>query len=200
MKMGLAVSVDLGWPWWVTTIIAAAVAVAAVVAFFVTRHPLARGVVATLAVQGVVLAAVAPALMDDGGAGSTAAMEPSTELTSADYARQADANCARFSKFAATLGNPSTLPGTASMFYRMMPAFWNAWMEQGLLRPPLEERPVAGRWMNAMRSYGSNLEAVGYAAARGDKQGVNNANRLANRQAQEAARLSSRLGMKVCFR
>jgi len=194
MKMGLAVSVDLGWPWWVTTIIAAAVAVAAVVAFFVTRHPLARGVLATLALQGVVLAAVAPALMDDGGAGSTAAMEPS-----ADYARQADANCARFSKFAATLGNPSTLPGTASMFYRMMPAFWNAWMEQGLLRPPLEERPVAGRWMNAMRSYGSSLEAVRYAAARGDKQGVNDANRLANRQAQEAARLSSRLGMKVCF-
>src|SRR5687767_3130723 len=109
--MGLAVSVDLGWPWWVTTTIAVVVAVAAVVGLFVTRHPVARGVLATLAVQGVVLAAVAPAVMDEGGAGSTAAMEPSAELTSADYARQADANCASLNRFAATLGNPTTLPG-----------------------------------------------------------------------------------------
>jgi len=196
----IAVTVDLGWPWWVTTIIAVAVAIAAGVACFLTLRPLARGVLATLAVQGVVLAMVAPLVMGNGGAGdSRAAMEPSAELTSADYARQADANCARFGTFAATLGNPSTLPGTAKMFDRLMPAFWNAWMAQGLLRPPLEERPVAGRWMKAMRSYGSSLEAVRYAAGRGDKQGVNDANRLANRHAQEAARLSSRLGMKVCF-
>jgi hypothetical protein len=128
------------------------------------------------------------------------AMQPSAQLTKADFARRADANCARLNTFAATLGTPTTLPGTANMLDQMMPALWNAWMRQGLLQPSLEERPVARRWMNAMRSFASSLEAVRYAARRGDKQGVNDANRLANRQAQEAARLSSRLGMKVCFR
>jgi len=200
--MDLGVTVDLGWPWWVTTIIAVAVAAAAVVAFLVTRHPVARGVLATLAVQGVVLAAVAPAVMDNGDAegGSMSAMRPNAQHAKADFARQADANCARFGEFAATLGNPTTLPGTAKMLDRMMPALWNVWMQQGLLQPPPGERPVARRWMGAMRSYASSLEAVRATASRGDKEGVNAANRLANRHAQESARLSSQLGMKVCFR
>jgi hypothetical protein len=196
--MGLAVSVDLGWPWWVTTIIAAAVAVAAGVAFVVTRHPLARGILATAAVQGVVLAAVAPAVMDDDG-GSTSAMQPSAQLTKAEFARRADATCDRLNKFAATLGNPTTLPGTASKLDRLTPAAWNARRQEGLLRAPPEARPVAGRWMNAMRSYVSSLEAVRFAARRGDQEGVNAASRLVNRHGQEAGRLSSQLGMKVCF-
>lgn len=74
LAMTLGITVDLGWPWWVTSVIAVAVAVAAGVAFFLTRHPLARGVLATLAVQGVVLAAVAPAVMDNGDGGSMSAM------------------------------------------------------------------------------------------------------------------------------
>lgn len=196
--MGLAVTVDLGWPWWVTSIIALGVAAAAVVAFFVTRHPVARGVLAVLAVQGVVLAAVAPAVMDDGD-GSTSAMQPSTELTKAEFARQADANCADVYEFAATLGKPTTLPATANMLDRLLPAFWNAWLEQGLLRPPPEERQVARQWMGAMRSYASSLEGVRYGARWGDQQRVNAANALVNRHAQEAGGLSSQLGMTVCF-
>jgi hypothetical protein len=197
--MPLAISVDLGWPWWVTTTIAAAVAVAAGVGFFVTRSPLARGVLAVLAVEGVVLAAIAPAVMNDNG-GSTSAMHAGAQLTKMEYAHQTDANCAHFGKFAATLGNPKTLPGTAKMLDRLMPAFWNAWLRQGLLQPPPEERSLAGQWMNAMKSYGSSLESVRADASRGDKEGVNAANALANRRAQEAATLSSQLGMNVCFR
>lgn len=196
--MSLAIIVDLGWPWWVTTTIAVAVAAAAVVALFVTRHPVARGVLATLAVQGVVLAAVAPAVMDNGD-GAMSAMQPSAQLTEAEYARRADANCVSLNKFAATLGNPTTLPATANMLDRLLPALWNAWMQQGLLRPPPEERQVARQWMSTMRSYASSLEGVRYAARRGDKQGLNAANALVNRHAQESARLSSQLGMKVCF-
>ena len=187
--MPLAISVDLGWSWWVTTTIAAAVAVAAGVGFFVTRSPLARGVLATLAVQGVVLAAVAPAVMDNGG----------MQLTQAEFARQADANCARLGKFAATLGNPKTLPGTAKMLDRLMPALWAALLQQGMLQPPSEERAVATRWMSAMTSVASSYESVRAAASRGDKEGVNAANALANRYSQESATLSSQLGLKVCF-
>ena len=198
--MALAVTVDLGWPWWVTTIIAVAVVAAAVVAFFVTRDPVARGVLATLAVQGVVLAAVAPAVMGNGDGGSTSAMQSSTQLTEAEYARQADATCASLNKFVATLGKPTTLAATASMLDRLLPALWNAWMQQGLLRPPPEERQVPRQWMSAMRSYASSLEGVRYASRRGDQQGVTAANLLVNRRAQEAGGLSSQLGMKVCFR
>jgi hypothetical protein len=197
--MGLAVSVDLGWPWWVTTMIAAAVAVAAAVVFFVTHHPLARGILATLVVQGAVLAALAPAVMDDGDGNSTSAMNASAQLTKAEFARRADANCASLNEFAATLGNPTTLPGTANKLDLLTPAAWNAWRQQALLRPPLDQRPVAEQWMNAMRSYVSSLEGVRYAARRGDQEGAAAANTLVNRNAKEGGRLSSKLGMKVCF-
>lgn len=183
-----------------TTIIAVAVAAAALVAIFATGHPVARGVLATLAVQGVVLAALAPALMDNGDDGSMSGMQPSAELTSAEFARQADANCTSVYEFAASLGKPKTLPATAKMLDRLLPAFWDAWLQQGLLRPPPEERQVAGQWMGAMRSYASSLEGVRHAARRGDEQGVNAANALVNRHAQDAGSLSSQLGMTVCFR
>lgn len=198
--MVLAVAVDLGWPWWVTTITAVVVAVASVLGFFVTRHSLARGVLATLAVQGVVLAAVAPVLMDNGHGGSMSAMQRTAQLTRSEFARRADANCARLNAFAATLGNPTTLPGTAKKLDRLMPALWGAWLEQGLLQPPSEERPVVRQWMSAMRSYASSLEGVRYAAKRGDEEGAGVANALVGRHAQEGGRLSSQLGMNVCFR
>jgi hypothetical protein len=196
--MSLAVSADLGWPWWLTTIIAVAVALAAGLAFFLTRHPIGRGVLATLSVQGVVLAAVAPAIMDD-DRGSMSAMQSTAQLTKAEFARRADANCTRLNKFAATLGNPTTLRGTANKLDRLTAVAWDAWRQQGLLRPPLEQRQVAVRWMNAMRSYVGSLEGVRHAARRGDQEGVNAANRLVNRHAKEGGRLSSQLGMKVCF-
>jgi hypothetical protein len=199
VRIVLGVTIDLGWPWWVTTIIAVAVAAAAVGGFILTRHPVARGVLATLAVQGVVLAALAPAVMDNGD-GSMSAMQPGAELTKGEFARQADANCADVYAFAATLGKPKTLPATANMLDRLLPAFWNAWLEQGLLRPPPEERQVAHQWMGTMRSYASSLEGVRYAARRGDQQGMEAANALVNRHGQEAGSLSSQLGMKVCFR
>lgn len=198
MVTPVAISVDLGWPWWVTTTIAVAVAVAAGVGFFVTRYPLARGVLATLAVQGVVLAAIAPTVMNDNG-GSTSAMRADAQLTKMEYAHQADANCTRFGKFAETLGNPKTLPGTAKMLDRLIPFFLDALVQQGMLMPPPEERPVAARWMIAMTSHLSSLQSVRAAASLGDQNGVNAANALGNRYAQESATLSSRLGMKVCY-
>jgi hypothetical protein len=199
VKIGLAVTVDLGWPWWVTTIIAASVAVAAGVAYFVTRHPLARGVLAILAVEGVLLAAIAPMIMDDGDGDSMSASQSSAELTKEDFARRADRNCARLNEFAETLGNPTTLSGTAKKLDRLMPALWDAWMQEGMLRPPREQRAVVSRWMSAMRSYASSLEGVRYAARRRDQDAMNAANLLVNRNAQEAGVLSSQLGMTVCF-
>lgn len=154
----VALSVDLGSPWWVSTTIAVAVAVGAGVAFFVTRNAMARGVLATLAVLGVVFAAMAPAVMDTSG----------MQLTRAEFARQADANCAGVGKFWASLGNPKTLPGTAKMLDRLIPVFSNGLVKQDMLVPPTVERPVAARWMIAMASHLGSLKSVRAAASLGD--------------------------------
>ena len=173
-----------------TTTIAAAVAVAASVGLFVTRYPLARGVLATLAVQGVVLAAVAPAVMDNGG----------MQLTKGEFARQADANCAGLNKFATTLGPyPTALPAQAKWLERFLPTGWDAIVQQGMLVAPPQEQAVARQWMKAMTSSMSSNEALRAAASLGDKEGVKAANALGSRYSKESATLSSRLGLKVCF-
>jgi quercetin dioxygenase-like cupin family protein len=84
-----AVMVDLGWPWWVTSLIAAGVVAAALIAFAVSRRSAVRGIAALLVVQGVAIAIVAPFVMDeddDDGAGmmqtSGAAASPADELFS----------------------------------------------------------------------------------------------------------------------
>jgi mannose-6-phosphate isomerase-like protein (cupin superfamily) len=73
----LGVMVDLGWPWWVTTLIAAGVVVAASIAFALSRNPAVRGIAALLFVQGVVIAIVAPFVMDEGDHDEAAMMQTS---------------------------------------------------------------------------------------------------------------------------
>lgn len=185
----VAISVDLGWPWWVSTTIAAAVAVVAGIGFFVTRNPTARGALGTVAVLAVVFAAIAPAVMDTSG----------MRLTRAEYARQADANCTRVGNYWASLGNPKTLPGTAKMLDLVIPVFLEGLVNQGMLVPPTAERLVAAHWMDAMASHLGSLESVRAAARLGDQNGVDAANALGDQYVKESARLSTQLGMKVCY-
>ena len=68
--MSVAVMVDLGWPWWVISLIAAGVVAGALIAFAVSRRPAVRGIAALLIVQGVAIAIVAPFVMEDDEGGS----------------------------------------------------------------------------------------------------------------------------------
>ena len=78
----LGVMVDLGWPWWVTTLIAAGVVVAASIAFALSRNPVVRGIAALLFVQGVAIAIVAPFVMDEADQDEAAMMQTSGEPAS----------------------------------------------------------------------------------------------------------------------
>jgi allene oxide cyclase len=63
--MPMALTVDLGWPWWAITIIACAVVVLSLGVLVLSRNPAARAVGALLAVEGVVIAIAAPFVMSD---------------------------------------------------------------------------------------------------------------------------------------
>jgi hypothetical protein len=56
-------AVDLGWPWWAFTTIAVCVGAASLLLFLRIGSRFARGVLATLLLESVVIAALAPALM-----------------------------------------------------------------------------------------------------------------------------------------
>jgi quercetin dioxygenase-like cupin family protein len=78
----LGVMVDLGWPWWVTSLIAAGVVATGLIAFAVSRRPAVRGIAALLIVQGVAIAIVAPFVMDENDADEPGMMQTSGESAS----------------------------------------------------------------------------------------------------------------------
>ena len=59
----LGMAVELGWPWWAFTTIAVWVGLASLVLLVHSGSRFARGVLATLLAESVVIAALAPALM-----------------------------------------------------------------------------------------------------------------------------------------
>lgn len=59
----LAMAVDFGWPWWAFTTIALGVGAASLLLLVRVGSHFARGVLATLILESLVIAALAPALM-----------------------------------------------------------------------------------------------------------------------------------------
>jgi hypothetical protein len=61
----IGMAVDFGWPWWAFTTIAVVVAAASLVLLRLVRWPLAQGILLTLLIEAVAIAALAPTLMAD---------------------------------------------------------------------------------------------------------------------------------------
>lgn len=213
MTGGLAVMVDLGWPWWVTTVIAVGVVGAAAVVYVVRREPGVRAVAAVLALEGVVIALVAPFVMEDGASSATAmrtarfdssAMVVETSLSHSAFVRRADENCTKLNKQVSTLGDspsPKDLPGMGHYLDRLMPLF-NA----GLRRQasyaraaPRPEHSTTLAWMHAMNAMGKALEGARESAKAGDGRGLTAAFAASDAAALRSKALSKRLGLKVCF-
>jgi hypothetical protein len=187
----LGVMVDLGLDWWVMTLIASVVAVAATAALLFAARPALRAVAAALAIEAVAIAVVAPFVMETSS--STSAMSAS------EFASRADANCAALYKVFAAAGNPSTPEQIGANLDRIIPAFWYRVAAQGTLVPPPNERRTAARWMSAMSALGAGLEALGRAANNHDAAGVKAAGARVSASTALSTKLSKQLGLKVCF-
>ena len=59
-------AVDFGWPWWAFTTIALVVAAASLLLLRLGQPPVARGILLTVLVEALAIAALAPALMATG--------------------------------------------------------------------------------------------------------------------------------------
>ena len=192
MSFPLAMTVDFGWPWWAFTAIALGVAAASALLFVRVRQWFARGVLATLLVEGIVIAAVAPAVMSNSNA--------STPAMSADrFAQEADSNCRALAQQLASLGNPRTLPGIARKLDVAVPAFTMALRAQAALPKPSGKEALTAQWMQGMTRYRDQLATVRAAAKSGDAASVAAANKRLGAIGGEDARLSKQLGLGYCF-
>jgi len=194
----MAVMVDLGWPWWATTLIAAGVALLAAIAFLRTRRPATRAVSALVLLEAIAVAVIAPFVMDSSDKkGGTSAM--SSGSSGAAFVQRADANCSALYAYIGTLGNPTTPAGIERQMDRLLPEFWRKIVAQGELAPPPNQQATTRQWMHAMTAFGRDYELLRAAASRRDAKGMKRANASANVHATEAAGLSKELGLRVCF-
>jgi hypothetical protein len=190
--------VDLGWSWWVTTVIAAGVALVAALVFVRTGLATIRAVAALVLVEAVAIAIIAPFVMKTHHKAGATAMS-AAPLSRTDFAQKADANCSKLYAFVGTLGKPKTPVATERFLDQLLPAFWQKIVEQGQLQAPASEQPTAAQWMNAMAAYGRDQEALRIAASRSDTKAMGRANARAGTDAKASARLSKALGLHVCF-
>ena len=194
----MAVMVDLGWPWWVITLIAAGVALLAAWAFARTRRATIRAVAALLLLEAIGIGVIAPFVMDSSdNKGGISAM--SSGSSGAAFAQRADANCSALNAYIATLGNPKTPAGVEQQMDRLLPEFWQRIVAQGQLAAPPGQQATTGQWMQAMAAFGRDYESLRAAASRRDAKGMERANASAGIHAAEAGSLSKQLGMRVCF-
>lgn len=191
--------VDLGWPWWVTTLIAAGTVLLAAWAFARTRRATIRAIAAIVLLEAIAIAVIAPFVMEDSDDANNGPAMSAGSLSRTDFAQRADANCAQLRSFIATLGNPKTPAGIERQMDRLLPEFWLAIVDQGELEAPPEQQATAGRWMRSMAAVGRDYEALRAAASRRDTGAIQRANASAGAHANESARLSKELGMRVCF-
>jgi hypothetical protein len=195
----LAVMVDLGWSWWVTTLIAACVALLAALAFVRTRRATIRAVAALVLLEAIAIVIVAPFVMKSNKSTSGTSAMSSGSSGGADFAQRADANCNALSSYAATLGNPKTPAGIERQMDRLLPEMWRAYVRQQDLPPPSDQQGTARDWMHAMAAFIEDYESLRAAASRRDAKGMQRANANANAHAETSSRLSKELGMRVCF-
>jgi hypothetical protein len=120
-------------------------------------------------------------------------------LTKEEFARRADANCARLDAFAATLEEPKTLAETAAYYDKLLPEAWKRYAGQGVLIPSEDVEDEGMRWMNAMALTLAELDTARQAAKHGDQAAVDEAFERTGPPAEAAGDLSRKLGMKVCF-
>ncbi len=187
----VGVMIDLGWTWWVSTLIAAGVAVAAGTTVLLTKRTDVRAAAALLAVEAVALGVASPFVMKNGSHVSA--------MSSSEFVSRADANCAAVNQAFAAAGNPSTPGQIGAKLDRIMPAVWRGVAEQGTLVPPSGLRATGEQWMSAMSAVGTDLESLGRAANKHDSAGVNAASARLSGSTAQSTRLSRALGLKVCF-
>jgi uncharacterized membrane protein YraQ (UPF0718 family) len=195
----LAIMVDLGWPWWVTTLIAAVVALLAAWAFVRTRRATIRAVAALVLLEAIAIGIIAPFVMKSNKSTSGTPAMSSGSSGGADFAQKADANCSALNAYIATLGKPKTPAEIERQMDQLLPAFWRKIVAQGELSVPRDKQTTARQWMHSMAAFGRDYESLRAAASHGDAKGMQRANASANADATRSGRLSKDLGLHVCF-
>jgi hypothetical protein len=121
----------------------------------------------------------------------------SDRLTRAEYARQADAICARYNREIAALGKPGRRD-VAAYAARAAPIARRTVARLRALKPPKDEEAEAHRWTAANDRIAHVLVNLRDAASHGDRVAAQAAIRSGSALDEQANLYARHLGMKTC--
>jgi hypothetical protein len=121
-------------------------------------------------------------------------------LSRAEYAKQADAICAKYNRRIEALARPSGVGGISAFTAKAIPIAQRGNDDLRELRPPKDERATAQEWIDLNDRVVEAIRRLGKAARRGDRAAIRKALREGNTLNGRARRLARRLGLRVCAR
>jgi hypothetical protein len=139
----------------------------------------------------VVLAFAIAALVAGCGGGSG-------RLSKAEYAKRADAICAKYNAKLKALSRPTGISGLPAYVDRALPLARKGDDELRALKPPKDEEQRAKEWLDQNDSVVGSMERLRDAAKKGDRAGIQTALNEASSANQTANRLARSLGLRVC--
>jgi hypothetical protein len=119
-------------------------------------------------------------------------------LTRHEFARQADAICAKYNKKLRGLPQPRTLAQLNTFAAKAVPLVRQAAGELHALKPPNDEQRVADAWNKANGDVVTAMEHVRAAVKKTDRTAVTKALAEGNRANDHSNQLARALGMTTC--
>jgi hypothetical protein len=122
----------------------------------------------------------------------------SERLTREEYAKRADAICAKFSRQEKAVGKVTDVRGLADAVDRLLPAFDDALKELHKLRPPENEQATATAWLDSLDVLRSDVSELGEKARANDRIALTHVAVRATQHGQKSDVLAGQLGLSVC--
>src|SRR5919202_4619813 len=122
----------------------------------------------------------------------------SGRLSKEEYAKRADAVCARYNAKLKALSRPTSIGALPDYVDKALPLARNGDEELSALKPPKDEERTAKEWLDQNDSVVGSMERLRDAAKKGDRAGIQTALNEATSANRTANGLARQLGLKVC--
>jgi hypothetical protein len=120
------------------------------------------------------------------------------QLTKQQFAREADAICAKGNERQKALGTPANVDELARVADKTLEILDDAISEVAKLKPPVAEQAQVDQWLAQVRVLRGDLKEIRDRAKRNDVKGLRTIGAVSQAHNAKANALATELGMSVC--
>ena len=122
----------------------------------------------------------------------------STRLSKQEFAKRADALCAKYTSDLKKLGQPQSFPELAAFTDKAVPLAQRLIDDTKKLKPPQDEQALVDQWNAQNQKLVDAIESLGAAARKNDRKAAQQALQSGNTANARSNALGTQLGMTAC--